>query len=412
MTDTIILNDILLGLLARGCDDDLRARVAPLSLDDWSHILERGGQHRCLPMLHWRLEQGGALAGLPEQIREEFYEGRMQQTVHALTVQSDLLRLHRLLESAGIPHVFLKGAYLAQFVYPSPALRPVRDIDVIVPPDEAVRAQKMLLDAGYTGRELAKFSAEKASKHLPRLTSPTSGIHIEVHFSVDAPGGPLAGLDAFLAVNTRTLANAALPFMDPTDLLIHLCVHACAMHGFDNGPLVIADLIFLLEREGLDAAKIERRAGELGVRRPVALVLALVENCADRKFEGLANLTHGVPDDLIRGARRLCLNEQKHQKQIRLLSDVAAHGGSKAHLDKIVSKLFPPARYLELEFGRAQNRLQQGFLYVRRWRRILFDRLPAVIKARTRTTFALDFENTQALKTWLQTPDAKASNRS
>lgn len=48
-------------------------------------------------------------------------------------MQRELRRLHRFLKKEGIGHVFLKGAYPAQLVYPRPGLHPVRDLDVMVP---------------------------------------------------------------------------------------------------------------------------------------------------------------------------------------------------------------------------------------------------------------------------------------
>ncbi len=111
--------------------------------------MEMAYRHRLRPMLHWRFEQVPQRLELPKEIVEDLATDFANATRYGLLVQRELLRAHRILEAAAIPHMFLKGAFLAFFCYPNPALRPLRDLDILVPETMAVQALEILRDAGY-----------------------------------------------------------------------------------------------------------------------------------------------------------------------------------------------------------------------------------------------------------------------
>lgn len=69
--------------------------------------------------------------------------------IRALRLQHALIDLKRIWGKAEIPFFALKGAWLAQHIYLHPALRPMRDIDVLVRANQAAHAYAVLLDNGY-----------------------------------------------------------------------------------------------------------------------------------------------------------------------------------------------------------------------------------------------------------------------
>src|SRR6202008_4308852 len=113
-----------------------------LVLDDlWDAEL-----HRLLPLVHSKLRAAGVadpdlarLRGLP---RRTWYEN--QVALHRVRPGLDQLR------AAGIPTLFLKGAPLALEHYGDLGLRPMADIDVLVPWADAPRALDLLEAAGWS----------------------------------------------------------------------------------------------------------------------------------------------------------------------------------------------------------------------------------------------------------------------
>ncbi len=86
------------------------------------------------------------LPGKTADVLERSYRA---SAFRSLAVQSEIVRVHQLLDAAGIDHLYLKGAYLAQFAYPELGLRPMRDIDLLVSRDRALEAFQVLVNAGF-----------------------------------------------------------------------------------------------------------------------------------------------------------------------------------------------------------------------------------------------------------------------
>jgi hypothetical protein len=406
MTETERLHDTVLELLIPDTARNPRAVVAGLSAADWTYIIARGREHRFLPLLSYSLDQTCAAAAVPKDAKGILSEVRRRHTLRALAAQRELLLVHRHLEEAGIRHVFLKGAFLAQFIYPHPSLRPVRDLDVVVPPTEALRAHKLMLAQGYRPLVAASAGVIDAhidhAKHLPGLRSPSGTLTVELHVHIDRPGGVLSGMDPFQHVVTRALAGENLPFMDPDDLLVHLCVHAANFHNFNNGPLVIADIGFLLRSGEVNTARAAARAAALGVTKPVALTIALTESCWGSQAADSAQLFDPVSKDLLHTARQLCFQSFKDRSATNLAADLVSVKTGARLWAELVAKLFPSASSMALEFGKARNRLDLFRFLLKRWRRIMIERVPQIIGATAKPAFHDDYKRVKALKKWLE----------
>lgn len=405
MKDTGRLNEMILDLLVPNAGRDFGAIAANLEPSDWDYILSRGREHRFLPLLNWTLGQTAALEHVPQAIRQALAETNRHHTLRALNIQRELLLLHRLLKEADVAHVFLKGAYLAQVTYPHPALRPVRDLDVVVHPKDAERANEALVVAGYTPLKAAPgmiAACVEQEKHLPGLISPGGKILIELHVRIDQPGGVLAGLDAFRNITTHKLGGGSLPFMDPTDLLIHLCVHAANIHGFNNGPLIIADIGFLLKNAELDTEQILRRAAELGVSKPVALTLALTESCWETKRNDLPMIINTIPPDLLKIARQLCLRRLDERSNVDFFANLAKPKTKIDAVRLLAERLFPSRKRLALEFGQPRSLFEQVWFYSRRLHRLVVERIPELAMGRMKIAFKAEVEHAKNLKEWLE----------
>lgn len=406
MTETERLNDTILELLIPDTARNSRAIAAGLTAADWTYILARGREHRFLPLLSYSLDQTGAAAAVPQNTTRVLSEARRRHTLRALAAQRELLLVHRLLAKAGIQHVFLKGAFLAQFIYPHPSLRPLRDLDVVVPPTEALRAYRLMLAQGYRPLVAASEGVIDAhidhAKHLPGLRSPSGTLTVELHVHIDRPDGILTGMDPFQNVVTRALAGENLPFMDPDDLLVHLCVHAANFHTFNNGPLVIADIGFLLQSGEVNAARAAARATALGVAKPVALTIALTESCWGSQVADVAPLFDPVSKDLLHTARQLCFQNFDDRSATNLAADLASAKIGGSLWAQLTAKLFPSAPQMALEFGEARNRMDLFRFLLRRWRRIMIERVPQIIAATARPALHADYKRVQTLKKWLK----------
>lgn len=85
-------------------------------------------------------------------------------------------------QAAGIEVILLKGAALGQIAYPDPALRPMRNIDLLTRPRRARDLQNLLVEMGYRPAPHAPGSPISA-RHLDELSKQTNGfrVTVEIH---------------------------------------------------------------------------------------------------------------------------------------------------------------------------------------------------------------------------------------
>jgi hypothetical protein len=262
-------------LLALACGTPSDDAIAAVTASEWAEIDYLAEQHRLRP---WLFERWSG-ATVPPEIIARWRDSRRLAGMVALAQRSDLLTMARLLSDAGIRAVALKGPWLAWYAYPSPALRPMNDIDLLVAPEQAMAAYELLLAAGYKQARAYETSPEHALSHdwhLPQLASP-DGMVVELHmlcWSGDVP----RPRDAGLLARARTMGpDDPLLYPAAQDMFAHLVIHATGAGRLDTGPLALIDLDRLLARETLDWPAAMAEAESEGWMASAALMLALVD---------------------------------------------------------------------------------------------------------------------------------------
>jgi hypothetical protein len=160
-------------------------------------------------------------------------------------------RLLTALAEAGIATLVLKGGALASHGYRDLGLRPMSDLDVVVPTGQADAAVQALERAGWEARTPvtpALVRMRHATDLLETGTSFKCDLHWHVYWECCAPDADddlwaaSVPLD-FEGVPTRTLG--------PADQLLHLCVHGSRRA---RRPLLlwIPDALLVLRAGGID----------------------------------------------------------------------------------------------------------------------------------------------------------------
>jgi hypothetical protein len=261
--------------------------LAVLDDEESATLLGMVRQHRLGPHMYWRLTRELVGCTVPQSIHTELEKDFRYSVLRSLNLQRELLQLHRILADAGFPHIALKGAYLAFNCYPHAASRPMRDLDVLVPEDQVFDAFNLLLDHGYQRHSNSQGDPRaffQARKHLPPLLSPFGQVMIELHHRLSQPTQP-GGNEALSSDEGLwsrriycELAGSSIPFLSATDLLLHLCVHAVYDHAFDNGPLTISDLNYLIRKQDIDWPLFWQLAANGGWAKGCLLILKMTEH--------------------------------------------------------------------------------------------------------------------------------------
>lgn len=253
--------------------------LAALGVRDWAALNAMASQHRLKPLLYAQL---GTSPALPPELRADWQAEHRVAALRAMLTRQELIDCANLLEAAGLAPIALKGAWLTRHAYPDPALRPMRDIDLLVPRDGVLAGYAALLAAGYTELEPPEMplaQVVRLDKHMPPLLAPR-GTVVELHHRLWEPDGRLD--HASPAQNEAALRSRAvcdddgLHYLAPHDTLAHLIVHAVYSHRLDCGPLLLPDIDFLVQAAPIDWAAFWTQASAEGWRSGARLVLDLV----------------------------------------------------------------------------------------------------------------------------------------
>lgn len=226
------------------------AYPADLDPEQWRWIAQTAREHRLLPLLHTVLRDG-APGNVPPEFTALCERAFRRQSCRWLAWQGAMVAIGGALCEQGIDHVFLKGAPLGLGAYREGGQRPLRDLDVLVPPDDAEKAQSVVMDLGYHGLPGGSTKSRATAYQLPALQHPKTGLVVEVHRAlINAERYDFGALSDMLLATAQAheVGGKTVRCAAPIALYCHLLLHAGIKSRFDCGPLVLADLAFLHAR--------------------------------------------------------------------------------------------------------------------------------------------------------------------
>ncbi len=279
-----------LGALLSGDGDRLRRLAAP----DWPAGVSLAIRHGLGPVAHRSLRDAEHAPEVPPWCATLLYRTAVQASFLARVRLRDAVEVLGILSRAGVPSVALKGIHLASVFYPAAGLRPMGDLDLLIPGTDARAAWSALCEHGYRdpGGGTAYWERPLAV-HLPRLAKP-GATPVELHLTIGSPANPFP-------VDLQRLWSHARPFpiastvalgLGTGDLLLHLCIHAARQHLCRVPLRSYYDIARVVQQRpsDLDWELFTRTAEEFGVRKPVFCALLT----ASRVFSA------GVPEPVLR----------------------------------------------------------------------------------------------------------------
>ncbi len=202
-----------------------------------------GGSARLLPLVYHNLNLHGVEEVMMERLKEEY----VRTWYHNEFLFHEIAALLRSFQIAGIETIVLKGVALALHYYRDAGLRPMSDGDILVPLQKAGLAIKLLQEAGW------KSVYESPEALIPYQHSVEfsdgQGHSFDLHWKVLWDGlQAVSDNDFWESAIPIEINNVPTSILNPTDQLLHVCVHGAAWS--DLPPL----------RWVADAAIITRRA--------------------------------------------------------------------------------------------------------------------------------------------------------
>jgi len=256
----------------------------------WSELLHLAELHGLEPFLLKKLRK--STADIPSHNLATLEGNCSEIAARNLVLGRELVEVSAIFRRRGIDHLVYKGPLLAQALYDSLAMRPSRDLDLLVHPGQAEQAFTALKEIGYADKDNLNRRQQRASiRFATEQCFARELIEVDLHWNL-VPRHVSRSLDIDGIWERMTfvpLFDAELPTLRAEDLFVALCLHAGEhawsqlSHFSDLGRLVRVN-------PGFDWQLIHRQMKDANTRRTLDVTLLLLAN-----YFGMA-----VPPDLLR----------------------------------------------------------------------------------------------------------------
>lgn len=261
-------DDAILRALARLLAEPSSAPDIPP--DQWPALVRLAVRSRLGPVLLWTLKQH-ATPPCPPPEMARLVTATRQAALRWMVLSRTARQLNRVWAEAGIPAIWLKGIALALTVYPQPALRPMNDLDVLVPYEQRQAALALARSAGFDECAPGDLLFDPRSRAYERvshhyiLTSQTDNpVIVELHYRLLRPRMLLSREQAaWFWTQTRPAPGdePALTVFQAEARLLYLAAHAMLHHGEEAiGLNSLFDLHQLITGGALDWDTVIERA--------------------------------------------------------------------------------------------------------------------------------------------------------
>ena len=213
---------------------------------DWDGLAGKAHAQGVGPLLYWSLSRSGKFSTLPESARNSLRAIYAGAWIHNQRIFQELEILSRLFSQAEIPVVVLKGACFALTIYPDIGLRPMGDLDLLVPKAKLAEAVEIAKTLGYVDE------IPDATPGLRALLNHEIGLQkmgdhpitLELHHSLVADKSFVYAVPVdWFWEQTEALNGPSkdrfenLRMLTPAAQVLYAASHAMLQHGGKNAPL-------------------------------------------------------------------------------------------------------------------------------------------------------------------------------
>jgi hypothetical protein len=242
------------------------AQQVPIADLDPQEVLEVARRHRLSPLL-----STVGLPGIDPSLAEALRRDRLVTTGRNLLLEKTAEQCALALAANAIPVVLLKGLSYNATIYSAAGVRPMSDVDLLVPEASRRRAFAVLDKLGFEPRAAAP-GFDEPDYHEVAWTR--NGVEVDLHFAL----APLVRChidyrELWAKVSEVRVGKTQAGVLDPRHAAVFHALHMAIDH-FDVPAMYVVDFGRLLPTAE-DVSAAEDIARSWGVWRPFATAAAL-----------------------------------------------------------------------------------------------------------------------------------------
>ena len=257
--------------------EDINALIVkPFS---WEKVIQLSERHRLLLMFYKKISENVLIPTFqpPPSLKEKY----SVKTMQVLGLATEGVRLSTRFDQAGIANILLKGPFLALQIYNDAAMRPSRDIDILVFPNDVETARSILVQEGYRkvypDFELSTKQQNFYQKHKNQYAfrNPENGCLVELHWRLFSQEElfPVSTERVFAQRQEIVLAGKPVYVLSKKHCIEYLCLHGSLHQWFRLHWL--RDIAQLISDQKDDIGFIVESARKNGNERSVEQAIVL-----------------------------------------------------------------------------------------------------------------------------------------
>lgn len=218
----------------------------------WEKLPQMAERHGLAPLVYHHLREAGVT--MPTQVDRTLKASYLTHRHANFERMAALVEIATAYREAGIGMLALKGAALANTIYPETTLRCMCDLDLMVAIGDADKARLLLKSLGFDIHETTSIHPKPFSHHFPPATRTTANVRVmvELHHHLFARSKLIpTGTFGKLIPNAIpfTINDITVDTLGPVHMLWHTYIHAVGkLQLVEQFRLIhVADLVGLVE---------------------------------------------------------------------------------------------------------------------------------------------------------------------
>ena len=298
-------------------------------------LLQYAGQNGVSALLYKKLSSRG-----DQSLFQDVLSKLKNEYLKTLVLNTNLLNkaseINTVLSEEGFSLVFLKGILLAPFLYRDLALRPMSDIDLLVPDKDVKRAYDLLISKGAVPADPLEKD-HVSNHHLPMIMFKSAPVEVHRFLTPKDSDYFIPPEDIFSNKISWSNEKMTLPGPSFTDAFIYMSIHV--YYTFLRGGMRLSwmyDFYLLSMHEDkvvdIRSGEFRERVKEWGAEYPVRFITVLLSLLSGEKPEDndwnkdkkllqdislAASFFRNVPDDSVLFSYRLIWEQVKNTKGLK-----------------------------------------------------------------------------------------------
>jgi hypothetical protein len=372
----------LLLLLSRAVfTDEERILAGQLcrSLEDWKEFAGLAVKNGVAALVWQNISDMSLAACVPEPERKALEDIRFKTIARVSYITSVISEVVTALDEEGIKVLLLKGLALEHSVYGSRGLRQMSDADILVSPEEAIRARDRLAREGFVSdalkSKLYRHIILDIGNHLPMLRR--GGMSIDLHHRLFGPEGTGLIIRAMQNPDTVSAAGREFYVLPPQTAFLGLVNHIFKHEIKGEFQLRLYTDIYLMARkygEKIFNENLAAAAREAGIAAELDTVLYRLNRLYGLEipeFVSVRDISSGqAPEDIIGHVTYDVPVKPLSQKEV-FQNNLRSLRGMRRRIIFITGDLFPAPAFMRERYG-ARNALSLVFVYLHRLGKLIW----------------------------------------